>query len=241
MLLTVRRVTDPHDPALAAFGHLQEEVYYAPDMLIPPAAFPRLLAGSQGEREDRILVAEQGGEVVGGTIYSLLSGAAFNSFMGVARAAQGQGAGRALHAASLADVRAAGLMGQLRIALRAYASEGHRPDAVLSRASRFLHGMTFGSADDDSSEPRFATCLYVEVDPASGLLDIAREVVAVADDGLKARARAGQDGLIPDERRYLEALKDSVESGRVPADELLAKYHGEWQGDLSRIYAEYSY
>ena len=38
------------------------------------------------------------------------------------------------------DVRAAGLMGQLRIALRAYASEGHRPDAVLSRASRFLHG-----------------------------------------------------------------------------------------------------
>ena len=109
--VTVRRVTDPHDPALAAFGRLQEEVYYAPDMLIPPAAFPRLLAGSRGEREDRILVAEQGGEVVGGTIYSLLSGAAFNSFMGVARAAQGQGTGRALHAASLADVRAAGLLG----------------------------------------------------------------------------------------------------------------------------------
>ena len=40
------------------------------------------------------------------------------------------------------DVRAAGLMGQLRIALRAYASEGHRPDAVLSRASRFLYGIT---------------------------------------------------------------------------------------------------
>ncbi|CAM5511534.1 hypothetical protein SBADM41S_11348 [Streptomyces badius] len=39
------------------------------------------------------------------------------------------------------DVRAAGLMGQLRIALRAYASEGHRPDAVLSRASRFLNGL----------------------------------------------------------------------------------------------------
>ena len=73
------------------------------------------------------------------------------------------------------------------------------------------------------------------------LIDIAREAVAVADSGLKARARAGQDGLIPDETRYLEALKDSVETGRVPADELLAKYHGEWQGDLSRIYAEYSY
>src|SRR6202012_3365567 len=64
--------------------------------------------------------------------------------------------------------RAAGLMAQLRIALRAYASEGHRPDAVLSRASRFLHGMTH---DEEMSDPRFATCLYVAVDPVSGRAD----------------------------------------------------------------------
>jgi hypothetical protein len=56
------------------------------------------------------------------------------------------------------DVRAAGLMGQLRIALRAYASEGHRPDAVLARASRFLHGMTYD--DPDTADFRFATCLH---------------------------------------------------------------------------------
>ncbi|QNP71393.1 SpoIIE family protein phosphatase [Streptomyces roseirectus] len=67
------------------------------------------------------------------------------------------------------DVRAAGLMGQLRIALRAYASEGHRPDAVLSRASRFFYGLTH---TDDS--PRFATCFYVEVDPRTGVLETAR-------------------------------------------------------------------
>ncbi|MGK3937129.1 SpoIIE family protein phosphatase [Streptomyces caeruleatus] len=73
------------------------------------------------------------------------------------------------------DVRAAGLMGQLRIALRAYASEGHRPDAVLSRASRFLNGMTNGSDEDaDPTDTRFATCLYVEVDPATGVLEVAR-------------------------------------------------------------------
>ncbi|MET7693029.1 SpoIIE family protein phosphatase [Streptomyces sp. NPDC005483] len=70
------------------------------------------------------------------------------------------------------DVRAAGLMGQLRIALRAYAAEGHRPDAVLSRASRFLNGMTYGV--DDPSDTRFATCLYVEVDPVTGVLEVAR-------------------------------------------------------------------
>ncbi|MEV7324151.1 SpoIIE family protein phosphatase [Streptomyces sp. NPDC093970] len=69
------------------------------------------------------------------------------------------------------DVRAAGLMGQLRIALRAYASEGHRPDAVLSRASRFLHGITY---DEEITDTRFATCLYVEADPATGALEIAR-------------------------------------------------------------------
>ncbi|MER5886046.1 SpoIIE family protein phosphatase [Streptomyces sp. NPDC001941] len=72
------------------------------------------------------------------------------------------------------DVRAAGLMGQLRIALRAYASEGHRPDAVLSRASRFLAGITEAYEGDDQTSPRFATCLYIEVDPATGTLDAAR-------------------------------------------------------------------
>ncbi|MGW6732208.1 SpoIIE family protein phosphatase [Streptomyces sp. NPDC055013] len=94
------------------------------------------------------------------------------------------------------DVRAAGLMGQLRIALRAYASEGHRPDAVLSRASRFLHGMTFGSLDEDPTDLRFATCLYVEVDPATGLLDIARAghpdpAIRMIDGTVLARPTAG--------------------------------------------------
>ncbi|CAL2067358.1 SpoIIE family protein phosphatase [Streptomyces murinus] len=91
------------------------------------------------------------------------------------------------------DVRAAGLMGQLRIALRAYASEGHRPDAVLSRASRFLHGMTH---DEEMSDPRFATCLYVAVDPVSGRLEIARAghpdpVIRMADGTVMLRPTAG--------------------------------------------------
>ncbi|MFS8200281.1 SpoIIE family protein phosphatase [Streptomyces sp. CWNU-52B] len=91
------------------------------------------------------------------------------------------------------DVRAAGLMGQLRIALRAYASEGHRPDAVLSRASRFLYGIT---SDDDLADLRFATCLYVEVDPESGLLEMARAghpdpAIRMADGTVLTRPTAG--------------------------------------------------
>ncbi|UWR61004.1 glutamate--cysteine ligase [Phaeobacter inhibens] len=71
--------------------------------------------------------------------------------------------------------------------------------------------------------------------------DLAREVVAISEAGLKSRARAGAGGLVPDETHFLNALKDSIETGKVPADELLDRYHGDWSGDLSRIYSEYSY
>ncbi|MFG2131008.1 SpoIIE family protein phosphatase [Streptomyces sp. NPDC048751] len=92
------------------------------------------------------------------------------------------------------DVRAAGLMGQLRIALRAYAAEGHRPDAVLTRASRFFYGITH--SDDDLAGLRFATCLYIEVDPVTGVLETARAghldpAVRMADGTVIVRPTAG--------------------------------------------------
>jgi len=71
--------------------------------------------------------------------------------------------------------------------------------------------------------------------------DLAREVLALSDAGLKARAMQGAGGLIPDETHFLNALKESVESGKTPADELLEHYNGDWGGDLSKIYAQYSY
>lgn len=125
------------------------------------------------------------------------------------------------------DVRAAGLMGQLRIALRAYASEGHRPDAVLSRATRFLSGITDGitigsDGDPDSdaadpADPRFATCLYVEADPATGVLEIARAghpepAIRMSDGTVLLRPTAGglplgidPDADYPTTRLVLEA------------------------------------
>ncbi|WP_330338834.1 SpoIIE family protein phosphatase [Streptomyces sp. NBC_00557] len=94
------------------------------------------------------------------------------------------------------DVRAAGLMGQLRIALRAYASEGHRPDAVLSRASRFLHGITHDDGAGHPADPRFATCVYAEADPVTGILEIARAghpdpAIRMADGTVMTRPTAG--------------------------------------------------
>jgi glutamate--cysteine ligase len=58
---------------------------------------------------------------------------------------------------------------------------------------------------------------------------------------LKARARTGAGGMIPDETHFLNTLKESIETGKVPADELMDDYNGKWGGDLRRIYAEYSY
>lgn len=63
------------------------------------------------------------------------------------------------------DTHAAAVMGQLRIALRAYAAEGHAPSTVLARASRFL-------AELDTE--RFATCAYAELDLTSGSVRTAR-------------------------------------------------------------------
>jgi glutamate--cysteine ligase len=73
------------------------------------------------------------------------------------------------------------------------------------------------------------------------MMDLARQVVDIAEAGLKARAKPGAGGLVPDETHFLSALKETLDSGKTPADELLEHYNGDWRGDLSRIYAEYSY
>ena len=71
------------------------------------------------------------------------------------------------------------------------------------------------------------------------LLDLARDVVAIAQAGLKARGQQNAQGH--DEVHFLDVLAESAASGRVPADQLLSDYSGKWAGELSRIYADYSY
>src|SRR5210317_553733 len=73
------------------------------------------------------------------------------------------------------------------------------------------------------------------------LSDLAREAVAISEQGLKSRARSGQDGLVPNEVHFLDALKESLETGQTQADELLARYHSDWNGDVSKVFGDYSY
>ncbi|NGN69033.1 SpoIIE family protein phosphatase [Streptomyces sp. A7024] len=63
------------------------------------------------------------------------------------------------------DTQAAAVMGQLRIVLRAYATEGHSPATVMARASSFLYEL---------DTERFATCCYTEIDLATGSLQVVR-------------------------------------------------------------------
>lgn len=73
------------------------------------------------------------------------------------------------------------------------------------------------------------------------LHDLARDVVAIAREGLAARARPGAGGAVPDETHFLNALEEIVASGETASDEMLARYRGAWGESLAPIYGEYSY
>lgn len=75
--------------------------------------------------------------------------------------------------------------------------------------------------------------------PGGGTMqDLGREALKIAHHGLAARARLNTSG--DNETGYLETLEEIVTSGKVPAQRLLDMYHGEWGGDVSRVY-KYSF
>ncbi len=69
--------------------------------------------------------------------------------------------------------------------------------------------------------------------------DVARDLVAIAAQGLKARARLS--GGLVDETGYLGPLQQIAESGLTAADRALALYHGAWGGDVSRAFEAFAY
>jgi glutamate--cysteine ligase len=71
------------------------------------------------------------------------------------------------------------------------------------------------------------------------LQTLGQRILDIADAGLTARARLNAAG--ENETRYLDPLREIVESGKVPAQRLLDSYHGKWAGDLSRVYEDESF
>ena len=105
-------------------------------------------------------------------------------------------------------------------------------EGVLDQAAAF--------AAEFSAEDRRALWLSVPRDGLSGSLngrpvsEIARQMVALASEGLRRRANASGDAC--DERGFLAPLEDAAHSGRSPADDLIAAYEGPWKGDIDKVF-----
>lgn len=68
---------------------------------------------------------------------------------------------------------------------------------------------------------------------------LAADVLDIAAAGLSRRARLNSSG--DNEVGFLDPLRDVVATGRTFADRLLDRYHGAWDGDVTRVYDEYSF
>ncbi len=71
------------------------------------------------------------------------------------------------------------------------------------------------------------------------LLALARETLALSRSGLARRSR--QDAYGSDETRYLAPLEKLAARGKTPAEELLEKFHGTWEGSVDPAYNECAY
>jgi glutamate--cysteine ligase len=96
------------------------------------------------------------------------------------------------------------------------------------------------TAEDHASLRRDVPRLALKTPFRGGtVLDVARQVMAIADLGLKNRAVLDAGGS--SEQGFLGELHRIVERNETPAEHLLAAYHGRWGGDIMRIFAEESY
>jgi glutamate--cysteine ligase len=71
------------------------------------------------------------------------------------------------------------------------------------------------------------------------VLNLAKETLKLAEQGLARRRKLDRAGH--DETRYLRPIQEFVARGITPAEELLEKFHGPWQGSVDPIYNEYAY
>jgi glutamate--cysteine ligase len=71
------------------------------------------------------------------------------------------------------------------------------------------------------------------------VLQLAKTTIALAGHGLARRRRLDARGQ--DERRFLRPIEEYVGRGITPAEELLAKFHGPWDGSVEPVFKEYAY
>jgi glutamate--cysteine ligase len=129
-------------------------------------------------------------------------------------------------------------------------ADSGRPDMMLAQ-SAFWTGIFYDPAALAAAGALVKDWSYAEIlalraaVPVTGihtkfgkgtLRDLAAEAVAISADGLKARARHNAAG--DDERIYLRPLNEIAAGGLTQAEYWLERYHGDWAGDVTKIFHE---
>ena len=71
------------------------------------------------------------------------------------------------------------------------------------------------------------------------VLDIARQMLTIAIEGLKRRSLKDSNGV--DERVFLEPMVEFMEAGISPADRKLELFYKEWGENVDPIFSEFRY
>jgi len=75
--------------------------------------------------------------------------------------------------------------------------------------------------------------------PCGSMQQLARKVLEISNQGLARRACCNADGH--DERIFLTPLHEIAESGQTAASQKLALFHGQWAGDITRLFTQFPY
>ena len=73
----------------------------------------------------------------------------------------------------------------------------------------------------------------------SSLLEISKELINIAKQGLNARNKVDKRGN--NETIYLDILEEIVESGKNPAEKMLNNYTKKWKGNINKLIENLSY
>jgi len=110
-------------------------------------------------------------------------------------------------------------------------------DASLDAAWELVKGWTAQERQklrDDVPRLGFAATVG-----GRSLLQLASETLVLAEQGLARRHRLDASGH--DESRYLHPIQEFVARGITPAEELLEKFYGPWEGSVDPVFREYAY
>jgi glutamate--cysteine ligase len=69
--------------------------------------------------------------------------------------------------------------------------------------------------------------------------ELAGEALKISAQGLARRARTNRHGA--DESMFLDILAQIVDANQTPAERKLELFHGEWNGDIDRVFREFAY